>query len=96
MIPLVKLLTSSTIDSKYTHLTFISSNENRNLFNNGLEVYINWAQKKDDRKRNYEGAISDRYIVVQGLKNEVDEEKLREVIRQYGEVNTVQIFPRLS
>jgi len=40
---------------KYSLINIYSSTQNRDIFNNGTSVYVSWALRKEDRRRNYEG-----------------------------------------
>lgn len=60
-----------------------------------MSVYISWAQRREDRKKNYEGNISDRYIFLSGVQTNVKEENLREALGQFGPITAVR-FDRLQ
>lgn len=71
--------------------SFCSSQSSSDPLNTGVPIYVTWAQTKKDRQRTREGNQKDRYIYLQNLKQELNEEMVRAAFQKYGEIAATRL-----
>lgn len=57
----------------------------------GRPMYVGWAQTSKDRKKTREGNVTDRYIFMHGLRNDVTEASIREALSETGEISVIRL-----
>ena len=67
--------------------------KDKDVFNTGEQLYVNWAEKKSDRMRKlreqYLGNTNETNLFTKNLKEDVTEEILEKAYSCYGEITSV-------